>query len=192
MLTTENAFVRYSSNVKQHLKQGTNLLEVKINSTNENDNSGQLKNSMPFAYAQTRKACYQYSWDWAPYLNTLGIWKGVFLHSYQEVKLDYVWVRTRAISKERATVNFAVALEWNIKELSGNYQVRINQDGKQVATFAVREKYSYFDLHIANPQLWWPNGIGKPHIYDFEVQLVALGADEVVDERKIPFGIRTV
>lgn len=81
-----------------------------INSTNERDNSGQQKNAMPFAYAQTRKACYQYSWDWAPYLNTLGIWKGVYLQSYQEVKLDYVWVRTRSISKERATVNFAAAL----------------------------------------------------------------------------------
>jgi beta-mannosidase len=110
VLITENAFIRYNANVKQVLKVGVNLLEVKINSTNERDNSGQQKNAMPFAYAQTRKACYQYSWDWAPYLNTLGIWKGVYLQSYQEVKLDYVWVRTRSISKERATVNFAVAL----------------------------------------------------------------------------------
>lgn len=66
------------------------------------------------------------------------------------------------------------------------------QDDKEVATFPAREKYSYYDIHIANPQLWWPNGIGKPHIYDFTVQLVVLGSGEVIDQRKIPFGIRTV
>jgi beta-galactosidase/beta-glucuronidase len=66
------------------------------------------------------------------------------------------------------------------------------QDDKEVATFPAREKYSYYDIHVANPQLWWPNGIGKPHIYDFTVQLLALGSGEVIDQRKIPFGIRTV
>jgi beta-mannosidase len=70
---------------------------------------------MPFVYAHTRKACYQYSWDWAPYLNTMGIWKGIRLESFEEVKIDYVWVRTRSISKERATVNFAIALDLQVK-----------------------------------------------------------------------------
>jgi hypothetical protein len=32
---------------------------------------------MPFKYAHTRKACYQYSWDWAPELVTMGIWRDV-------------------------------------------------------------------------------------------------------------------
>lgn len=75
--------MKYKVNVKQHLKKGANSLEVKINSTNDNDNAGQQANPMPFAYAQTRKACYQYSWDWAPYLNTLGIWKEIYLESYK-------------------------------------------------------------------------------------------------------------
>lgn len=37
---------------------------------------------MPFDYAHTRKPCYQYSWDWAPFMNTLGIWKNVYLEMY--------------------------------------------------------------------------------------------------------------
>ncbi len=65
---------------------------------------------MPFAYAHTRKPGYQYSWDWAPYLNTLGIWKKVYLESFNEVKIDYVWARTRSINKDKAVVNFAIAL----------------------------------------------------------------------------------
>lgn len=192
VLSTENAFVKYKTNVKQLLKKGVNLLEVKINSTNDRDNAGQQSNGMPFAYAHTRKACYQYSWDWAPYLNTLGIWKNVYLESFKEVKFDYVWVRTRSINKDRATINFAVALDWNIKELSLSYQVKVLLGGNEIAAFPAREKYSYYDVHINNPELWWPNGIGKPHIYDFVVRLVSLGPQDTVDEKKIPFGIRTV
>jgi beta-mannosidase len=192
ILSTENAFRKYVVNVKQHLKKGENQLEVIINSTNARDNLGQQVNAMPFAYAHTRKACYQYSWDWAPFLNTLGIWKRVYLESYQEVKFDYVWVRTRAISKLKATLNFAVALEWPTKELEATYQVKVFHEAKEIAAFPAREKYSYHDVHIANPELWWPNGIGKPHIYDFVVKLIRFGPEAQVDERKIPFGIRTV
>ncbi len=147
---------------------------------------------MPFAYAHTRKACYQYSWDWAPFLNTLGIWKDIYLESYQEVKFDYVWLRTRSITKDKATINFAVALDWNINELSQSYEAQVIHNEKEIAAFPVREKYSYYDVHILNPQLWWPNGIGKPHIYDFTIRLVEVPSKNVVDEKKIPFGIRTV
>lgn len=77
--STENAFRKYVVNVKTHIKKGENQLTVIINSTNQKDNEGQQTNAMPFVYAHTRKACYQYSWDWAPFLNTLGIWKRVYL-----------------------------------------------------------------------------------------------------------------
>jgi len=53
---------------------------------------------MPFDYAHTRKACYQYSWDWAPYLMTLGIWKKVYIESFEDIQINYVWARNRFIS----------------------------------------------------------------------------------------------
>lgn len=62
---------------------------------------------MPFRYAHTRKACYQYSWDWAPELITVGIWKDVELRFYDEIRIDYVWARNRLVSEEKAIINFA-------------------------------------------------------------------------------------
>ena len=111
MISTNNAFRKYVVQVGGILKVGENVLYVRINSTKSYDQLGQTKNSMPFEYAHSRKACYQYSWDWAPYLNTIGIWKSVYLESYQELKIDYVWARTRAVTKAKATINFAIALE---------------------------------------------------------------------------------
>lgn len=82
ILSTENAFRTYEVYVNDLLRKGVNKLEIRLNSTNEKDNFGQQSNQMPFQYAHTRKACYQYSWDWAPYLNTLGIWKNIYLESF--------------------------------------------------------------------------------------------------------------
>ena len=79
ILQTENAFRRYRVDVHNLLKEGDNVLEVTIFPATSFDDKGQVSNKMPFRYAHTRKACYQYSWDWAPELVTLGIWKNVYL-----------------------------------------------------------------------------------------------------------------
>ena len=52
------------------------------------------------------------------------------------------------------------------------------------------ENAAYSEVTIANPKFWWPNGIGQPHMYDFVVKLERAGV--VIDERKVPYGIRTV
>jgi beta-mannosidase len=79
---TINAFLKYEYEVKEHLVAGNNYLEVHIKSTKSHDNAGQQTDRMPFDYAHTRKACYQYSWDWAPYMNTLGIWLPVEMNFF--------------------------------------------------------------------------------------------------------------
>ncbi len=98
LISTENAFRRYVVRV-ENLVSEMNELEIIINPTKKFDSEKQQKNPMPYEYAQTRKACYQYSWDWAPYLNTMGIWKDVELRIFNEIRLDYVWVRNKEISQ---------------------------------------------------------------------------------------------
>ena len=36
----------------------------------------------------------------------------------------------------------------------------------------VTEKEAYLDISIKKPELWWPNGIGTPYIYDFVVKVM--------------------
>ena len=66
-----------------------------------------------------------------------------------------------------------------------------DQNGNR-ATSAVSSIHTYFDLKIPFPKLWWPNGIGEPYIYDFKIQLKKVNTNLVIDERKIPYGIKTV
>lgn len=52
-------------------------MEVIIEPSEKYEEEGQKKLKMPFSYAHTRKPKYQYVWDSAPEINTLGIWKDV-------------------------------------------------------------------------------------------------------------------
>ena len=54
---------------------------------------------MPFLYAHTRKPAYQYGWDWAPNVKTVGIWKPIYFQAYTEYKIDYVWIRHKSIKE---------------------------------------------------------------------------------------------
>src|SRR5690606_25300326 len=108
LLTTNNSFTEYRIQLtKSDIKFGEpNLLEVQIYSTKNFDEAGNKQNKMPFMYAHTRKPAYQYSWDWAPYVNTMGIWKNVYVVEYESISIDYVWVRNRKVSELSAVLNF--------------------------------------------------------------------------------------
>ena len=45
-------------------------------------------------------------------------------------------------------------------------------------------------IKIDKPKLWWPNGVGTPYIYDFEINLVY--GSQIIDKKYVPYGIRTV
>lgn len=53
----------------------------------------------------------------------------------------------------------------------------------------VAEEAVYIDVKVFNPTYWWPNGIGEPFIYDFNVAL--LYNKEMIHNKTIPYGIRT-
>lgn len=132
-MITNNSFREYSQIVNEHLRKGINELIVEIKSTKQFDEEGQRKNGMPFKYAHTRKACYQYSWDWAPYLNTLGIWKNAYIESFDDLQFNYVWARNRYIGESKAVINFAVALDIPEK-IEGNYKIVVKYEGKEIGS----------------------------------------------------------
>src|SRR5882757_683779 len=46
------------------------------------------------------------------------------------------------------------------------------------------------ELMISQPQLWWPNGYGKPNLYRLTTQFS--DGTSISDESSLVFGIRTV
>ena len=44
-------------------------------------------------------------------------------------------------------------------------------EGNKLVEKTVNESTAYVDVVITQPRFWWPNGIGKSEMYDFEVKL---------------------
>lgn len=48
------------------------------------------------------------------------------------------------------------------------------------------------DLHIKNPRLWWPNGMGSPEMYSMQLEFLPDGASTPTDRADVNFGIRSI
>ena len=74
--------------------------------------------------------------------------------------------------------------------MTDQYTLSVHLNSTKLAEVKVRDDTAYVDVTIENPKLWWPNGIGEPFIYDFEVKLNK--NNNPIQSKIIPYGIRTV
>jgi len=92
ILHADNMFRKWSVPVKNMLHK-INKIEIHFTSPLKMDSIKAL--SLPYRLpdnrAFTRKAPYQYGWDWGPKLVTMGIWKNVYLELYDGLKINDVF-----------------------------------------------------------------------------------------------------
>lgn len=147
-----------------------------------------------YARVYARKAQYQYGWDWAAKLLTVGIWRGVRLEAYDKAVLRDVFVWTRQVGSGWAELEV-----WVEVESLGDFQAellfeavcgdsRISHPASLKLSRGLNEHR--FRVRVDNPKLWWPVGYGAQNLYDARVELRMGG--EAEDERKFRFGVRTV
>ncbi len=137
----------------------------------------------------TRKAPYQFGWDFAPSLPGCGIWREVRLEGWSGLRLDHVWLETQTIDDRQALVILRgtvetddadiVALKWQIGEEKG------------MGSFYVIPGSSEFFIPITleNPALWWPRGQGAAYRYAVDVQVQGTSGG---DRFAFLAGIRTI
>ena len=138
-----------------------------------------------------RKAGYHFGWDWGPRFVTAGIWRDVAIEAWSDAKLDGVQVMTKAIDDEKATM-VAVAEVKSEKQQQGTLQMNFGEEFQLNKTVQLEKGLNKFveEFTIDDPELWWSNGLGEPHLYDFSAGLALNG--ELVDKEKFRTGIRTI
>ena len=92
---------------------GENKLLVRFTSPVVMDsiNAAKLNYQLPDKRAFSRKAPYQYGWDWGPRFVTSGIWKPVYLRVWNEIKISNVYVSTLEIKDTEATILIEAEIE---------------------------------------------------------------------------------
>ncbi|MDN4030248.1 beta-mannosidase [Chryseobacterium gambrini] len=187
--STDNMFRKWTIPVKQSLKKGENVLQVKFRSA---VNVGkELAQKVPFIIPESprsfvRKAQYQFGWDWGPRLVTAGIWKDVKLNFWNAARLDHVKIEQKNLTKQKADLNIQAEI---FTEKEGKYTFSINGKSQNISLKSGLNLIS-IPYQIQNPKLWQPNGWGNPNLYDIKVSLQK--DSKMIAEKSEKIGLRTV
>ncbi|PWJ43161.1 beta-mannosidase [Sediminitomix flava] len=140
----------------------------------------------------TRKAAYQYGWDWAPRLVAMGIWRPIKLKAWNKAKIEDFHIVQHQVSKEKATFTAEFELE-TIETLKAELQIHINGIGTVASkTIEIKEgnqQKATVDFEIENPKLWWTNGLGNQHLYEITGIVKSEGVQDVISHK---IGVRTL
>jgi beta-mannosidase len=189
ILTADNMFRTWKVAVKKYLKIGNNELKIVFRSSVKKgkEASKRLAYTLPGdEKVFTRKAQYQYGWDWGPRLVTAGIWKKVSILFRNSATLTAVTFHQKLLTTEKAELEFTATIYATV---AGKLQFSVN-DKKEEITLKKGRNSVLLTYDIANPKLWWTNGLGEAHLYDFTIT-ISKGLT-VVDSKKMKIGLRTI
>jgi len=186
---TDNMFRTWKIPVKNDLKIGNNILQIKFKSS---VNIGkELAKKVPFTVPESprsfvRKAQYQFGWDWGPRLVTAGIWKDVKLNFWNQAKIENIKIEQKALTKQRADLNIYAEI---YAEKEGKYVFATDKENHDIALRKGLNKISV-PFKIEDPHLWQPNGWGKAIIYALQFSLKK--NSQTIDSKEERIGLRTV
>lgn len=204
-----NMFRKWRFDVSGKLKEKNNELIVKFLPTKEKDSVAKSKVpfTMPDTRVFTRKAQYQSGWDWGPKLNTCGIWKNVYLHSWALFSAQNVTVRdTKPTLDSQGVWECVVDVDVEaddvakLKVLVDCYSANVGDSSAKPICFSqkatVRKGTNRISvpIKIKNPKLWWPNGMGAQDLYVFSVKIACKGKVYELDPKVgvVRHGLRTI
>ncbi len=190
---TENMHRTYEFDIKDRLKEGENLIKLYFHSPlkamQKAQNEYRLTTDL-FCFdgaAHIRKAFYMMGWDWGPCLPDMGIWKPVYIVTFDEARLSDVC--THQIHKNgTVTLNIESEFEGAPDGISVHYFLT-SPDGKTTLA-AIANEDGFASISVDDPELWWPNGYGAQPLYTLKTELMYNG--EVIDCRSMRLGLRTL
>lgn len=172
------AFKQFDLNISKYAKPLGNLLAIRI-------------------YPPQPRDFYMGFVDWAPTPpdNYMGIFREVRIRRTGKVSMDKIFVAPDVDVATLRDATLKVSAEiTNYSDVQK--QVRVSGVIENI-TFsssfplnAGETKPVSFDLKVPEPRLWWPNGLGKPEMYDLKMELK--DDDQLVDAGSTRFGIRKI
>ena len=181
----DNMHITWVWDVKEQLHAGENTLEIRFDSPilycakKAEEAPGWESSDATPGFRHLRKAHCMFGWDWGPRLPDAGIWRPIFLRTWDAARLENaLMLQVHHDGVVDVTIRPEIAGEsaWSAEITAPDGEVMIIPEttaAEQVVT-------------IQNPQLWWPNGLGKQPLYRVTVRLA------VGDTRVWRIGLRTM
>ena len=181
----DNMHITWVWDVKEQLHAGENTLEIRFDSPilycakKAEEAPGWESSDATPGFRHLRKAHCMFGWDWGPRLPDAGIWRPIFLRTWDTARLENaLMLQAHHDGVVDVTIRPEIAGEsaWSAEITAPDGEVMI------IPETTVAEQV----ITIEHPQLWWPNGLGKQPLYRVTVRL-ATG-----DTRVWRIGLRTM
>lgn len=181
----DNMHITWVWDVKEQLHAGENTLEIRFDSPilyctkKAEEAPGWESSDATPGFRHLRKAHCMFGWDWGSRLPDAGIWRPIFLRTWDTARLENaLMLQAHHDGVVDVTIRPEIAGEsaWSAEITAPDGEVLTLPE-----TMAAEQV-----IAIQNPQLWWPNGLGKQPLYRVTVRL-ATG-----DTRTWRIGLRTM
>ena len=211
VLTANNMFRRWRIAARPLLKLGPNTLRIVFRSpisfmipkvkalpyilpSISTVDAGNEQNIATAPY--TRKAPYQYGWDWGPRYVTLGIWKPIWLETWDSARVDTFHIHQLKVSGDEAELAAELEIESSRRQTAIITISRDNASGPLMtaATQTIQldsgANQITIPMRIASPKLWYPAGYGAQDRYRFAATLKI--EKNIVASAELKTGLRWV
>lgn len=181
----DNMHITWVWDVKEQLHAGENTLEIRFDSPilycakKAEEAPGWESSDATPGFRHLRKAHCMFGWDWGPRLPDAGIWRPIFLRTWDAARLENALMLQ---AHHDGVVDVTIR-----PEIAGEsaWSAEITAPDGEVLTLPETTAAEQV-ITIEHPQLWWPNGLGKQPLYRVTVRL-ATG-----DTRTWRIGLRTM
>ena len=181
----DNMHITWVWDVKEQLHAGENTLEIRFDSPilycakKAEEAPGWESSDATPGFRHLRKAHCMFGWDWGPRLPDAGIWRPIFLRTWDAARLENALMLQ---AHHDGVVDVTIR-----PEIAGEsaWSAEITAPDGEVLTLPETTATEQV-ITIEHPQLWWPNGLGKQPLYRVTVRL-ATG-----DTRMWRIGLRTM
>jgi len=202
ILKADNMFRTWVADIKPQARQGANSLRVLLRSPiqeglkrldalgynppaiNDQSENGGLGDKQVSVF--TRKAGYHYGWDWGPRFVTSGIWRPVRLRAWNGVRIDDLHIVQNSLSADEARLTAVFEIRADQAETA---VVEVQGAGRRTVSLTPGLNTVRLDFTVAKPKLWWSNGLGEAHLYEFAGRVTTATASDL---RRVSTGLRTV
>ena len=211
ILHADNMFRRWRVPAKSLLKSGSNTMRIVFHSAVQKmlpyvkslpfvlpsistNNSGNEENIATAPY--TRKAPYQYGWDWGPRFLTQGIWQAIRLETWDALRVEDFHIHQQGVGSDLANVTAELEIEATRPTTAiltlAHSEVRgaATADGKQTLQLNAGINDISFPIRIVAPKLWYPVGYGPQNRYEFSAT-IRVGR-EIAARTEIRTGLRSI
>ena len=196
ILKADNMFRSWTVSCKRLLFKKHNRLRIEFESAENKSTSLYQQYSIRLPGEErvmTRKAQFQYGWDFSPRYLTCGIWKEVTLNGWDRFTIREAVLQVDSVKNRFAFLSQLVTLQANE---GGTFQFSLKNRqtgevyGRHIYEVKKGSNEIVFTAGIDEPKEWWCNGYGEPFLY--RMRLEVNGPKGFTDAREFDAGIRTI